>query len=535
MSTHRRGHVSCTLASLRLLVTTATRDRLDPQFGADLREPAIDELARAAHGASAIWLTGGEPTLRADLPAMIARLSQLAAVGLVTDGLALAEERALGPLVDAGLARVRLRMHAARSDAHDWLVGRKGAAKRAVKVARRIRGRGLDLELEARLTRPTTPHLAEVIELAHELGAGGVEVHPVAQNADDSAIALVARHGLIRPHVERAARVATTRGIDLRLVDFPRCALGAAGRFATSTGSGVRCRGCDDPCAGFSEGYVRRFGTAEVEALGQARAFTPAVVRVRFGAKSGIACVLCSADEQEPEPTRIVRRRLVHASELGARVLRVTGSSLRHPQAAALLRETTLLGFERVEVAGEASGLDAASDAELFALSGIDRVDGAFFGPDAQTHDAHVGRSGAFAAAVSGLRRFTEITGRASGAYAVLHDPDVSRWQNAWSTLPGEPRFRLALPTASTEATLAAAAAHAPKEQTALASVLPACVRDHVGPTAREDAGLLFDGGLSRDAPPSPTDVLGHYRACVCGPELASKCPGIAVGWRIRP
>ena len=67
--------------------------------------PAVQAGLFVAAGVDKVRLTGGEPTLRRDLPALVGRLAALpglAAVGLTTNGLTLA--RQLPELRDAGAA-----------------------------------------------------------------------------------------------------------------------------------------------------------------------------------------------------------------------------------------------------------------------------------------------------------------------------------------------------------------------------------------------------------------------------------------------
>lgn len=390
----------CTLAGVNLVVTTAARDRLDPLHGSEVREPSLRELASSVVD-DAVWLTGGEPTLRADLPELIALWSDTKRVGLVTDGLALGDERGLMPLCDAGLRAVRVRLHAARRDAHDWLVAMRGAARRAMRAARRIRARGLELQLEARLARPTVHFAHELVELAHELGASAVHLHPVVVRNDAEDIALVARHGLIAPHVERAAELAHRRALTLAIHGFPRCMLPNVEVVGDAHPNAERCEDCNASCPGFHPDYLARFGDEELGSSSTAH-----IATVDFAT----------------EPTRIVRKRLVKIAGEGARVLRIVGGSMSHPAAAALLREATLLDFDAVEIVGVAHGLDRLSDAELYPLTGIDRIDGIFYGSDAASHDAAVGIAGAFECARRGLRRFREVTGRPARALFEEHE-----------------------------------------------------------------------------------------------------------------
>ena len=137
-----------------------------------------------------------------------------------------------------------------------------------------------------------------------------------------------------------------------------------------------------------------------------------------------MACERCGdhpLTQPDLEPTRAIRRRLVRAARYARRLRIADGFSLAHPQAGAMLRECLLL-FDEVAVAGEVSGLAAMDAGALYHLEGLSRVDAALYGPDAERHDAHVGRAGAFEATLRGLERLNEATGVAVGAYAVVHD-----------------------------------------------------------------------------------------------------------------
>jgi len=138
---------------------------------------------------------------------------------------------------------------------------------------------------------------------------------------------------------------------------------------------------------------------------------------------------------------------LVEAARFRPAVLRLVGAELlAHPNAAALLFDAVRL-FPRVECAGEGSAIVKWSDVDLRRLKDLQRIDVAFYGPDAASHDAHCGIAGSFAATLRGVERLREQTSLAVGAYAIIHDARlVPRFVDAWSRgeLPGQPRFRLA-------------------------------------------------------------------------------------------
>src|SRR6185503_4981378 len=112
------------MSELRLLASLRRRGngRLDAWCDPAPADPSIAEVVAAASGgpsASGWLVSGGEPTLREDLPELLRALSDAGAprLGLVSDGLALASERAARDLVSFGLRRLRVGFHCARSDA----------------------------------------------------------------------------------------------------------------------------------------------------------------------------------------------------------------------------------------------------------------------------------------------------------------------------------------------------------------------------------------------------------------------------------
>ena len=260
-------------------------------------------------------------------------------------------------------------------------------------------------------------------------------------------------------------------------------------------------------------------------------------IRVHFGSPSGIACPTCGDHElARLETTREIRKRLVRASSEGATTLRITGAgSLAHPQIAELLRETTRLSFQSVEVSGNLAPLDRLTDAEIRRLAGITRFDAALLGSTAQQHDEHAGSDGAFEATRSVLERLRKLSRAALGVYAVIHElPDLDAFRTLWREyeFPGQPTFRLALKGGrlSDLATLA----HGAKEEIVqtLARILPPCLQPietdmlesieplFLLPDERIDRGWGLDRlAASRRCP--------HHGTCVA----ATRCTGIPVGW----
>lgn len=265
----------------------------------------------------------------------------------------------------------------------------------------------------------------------------------------------------------------------------------------------------------------------------------PEVIRVIFVAPGRVKpTFLGDAQPAEAETTRAVRIRLVRASQHGVRRLRIaSASSLAHPDAGELLREAARLGFPEVEVAGEASALDDMSDMALRRLRGITRLDVALYGPDAERHDAVMGRPGAFDAAMRAFDRISALVPSIElGCYGILTDASsLEAFAEAWEMgdLPGAPAFRLASKGGSlVELAEAARRLKYGPAADAIASVLPSCLFEREGVHAADEADEAW-GELTADlAAPSGSDRIGCYTRCLVVSGCSRPaCPGLAVGW----
>ncbi|HCH63296.1 MAG TPA: hypothetical protein DFR83_10855, partial [Deltaproteobacteria bacterium] len=191
--------------------------------------PSLDAVVAAARPhptAGTTWLSGGEPTLRADLPALIERLTEHGhAVGLDTDGLALSRPAVLAGLKARGLTRLRIPLHSIIAAAHDWVEGAAGSGRRTRKTAAAAQAVGIPLEINTLVTRSTVSHLVDTVRAAHALGARRVVLRrPRQRGAAGSRFVTVSpRLGLAEPYLEAAAARGRDLGVKVRIDGFPRC------------------------------------------------------------------------------------------------------------------------------------------------------------------------------------------------------------------------------------------------------------------------------------------------------------------------
>ncbi|MDG1479811.1 MAG: radical SAM protein [Myxococcota bacterium] len=460
---------------------TRASERLD-EVAAPLRAGA-DVLADIADAGPHWMLTGGEPTLRSDLPAL------LTGGGLRTDGLLLGRPGVLAGLKRAGLQRVRVRIHSSRPDAHDWLSGAQGSLRHALRGLQACARAGVPTEAEITITRPTIGHLDETVALACRLGVRGVVLRRLTAQGAAAAdfIALSPRLGLLQGPLAGAMAAADAAGVPSWTEGIPTCMAPPARPQAKPMVRDPGCASCPPGCPGYPADYAARFGRAELLRVAGA----PSQEQIR---------VVIAPDEE----TRDVRRRLVAAAMCRPQTLRVIGVA-SHPACADLLRELLRLSVPRVEVCGVLDGLASLSGADQLRLRGLARIDAALLAPTAAAHDAVVGRPGAFAAVkqIRGVQCYgIARSGKDARAFLASGITDL----------------RLAAPGGLLS------------ELPSASALLPPCLG---GIGSSPPPVEAFHGSTPAGRQGSPEDRLGaalpcpHAEAC----SASERCPGLAVGW----
>jgi cyclic pyranopterin phosphate synthase len=202
-------------------------------------ELTVDEIRRAVAagtrvGIDRVKLTGGEPTLRRDLPEIVAAIRPLVQeISMTTNGLKLDELAA--PLKAAGLDRVNVSLPSLDPATYHRLTGIDGVARtlRGIRAAAQAGLRPIKLNVVALHGTTDTPEAVEgLLDLAQEVGAWlqVIEFEPVVGRVDPRVYrALHSELGrLTEEAAEQALRVERNR-----LHDRPRYTFTARGRPAT--------------------------------------------------------------------------------------------------------------------------------------------------------------------------------------------------------------------------------------------------------------------------------------------------------------
>ena len=192
----------------------------------------------AALGIVHVGLTGGEPTARADLGAIVrAAAAANLYTHLVTSGIPI-RAKGLAAIADAGLRSVQLSLQDSRGESSDWIAGTECFGDK-IAFAREVRRLGLPLILNVVLHRHNLDHTAEIIELARELDAerlelANVQFHGWARKNRDGLLPRREQIEQAAQSVERARRDTTRPEILFVLPDHfrgrPKPCMGGWGR-----------------------------------------------------------------------------------------------------------------------------------------------------------------------------------------------------------------------------------------------------------------------------------------------------------------
>jgi pyrroloquinoline quinone biosynthesis protein E len=143
----------------------------------------IDVFRQAADlGVLQLHLSGGEPTARKDLEALVAAAARVGLyTNLITAGVSLSSER-IARLVAAGLDHVQISIQDTTEEGTRAVAGYKGGLARKLAAAAAVCNAGVPLTLNAPVHRLNLDRLADMIELAVTVGADRLEIAHVQYN-----------------------------------------------------------------------------------------------------------------------------------------------------------------------------------------------------------------------------------------------------------------------------------------------------------------------------------------------------------------
>ncbi len=281
----------CNLACTYCTITEAMRRRA-LTTGEVARE--IDRAA--ARGFRDVAFTGGEPTIRSDLPALVryAKKRGFEHVKVASNGLRYAHAPYLAMLAEAGVDQFHVSMHAPNDAAYEETVQREGTAALRRKAIENLVARRLSPVADLILKEDTYRETCAWVEGLHAQGIQQFRLWLVSLTDGNRAnVGQLPRLSDVAAKVREAFDAARRGGFEVHALHVPRCFLQGYEDHVRHPGAdvvtvvtpeevfdlknsrlagGVKpagCEGCrfDEVCPGLRPDYVERHGANEVRAV----------------------------------------------------------------------------------------------------------------------------------------------------------------------------------------------------------------------------------------------------------------------------
>ncbi|HZD58045.1 MAG TPA: radical SAM protein [Anaerolineales bacterium] len=156
-------------------------------------------------GIAHVVFTGGEPTLRSDLPELIAHAEENGQItGLNTNARRLSDSKFVHQLVDAGLDHVQITLESHDAAIHDHMVRAKGAWKQTVAGLQNALDTPLYVMTNTTLLRDNSPHLGETLDFLASLGVPTVGLNALIYSGRGVSVGTGLREAELPPLLEVA-------------------------------------------------------------------------------------------------------------------------------------------------------------------------------------------------------------------------------------------------------------------------------------------------------------------------------------------
>ena len=157
------------------------RETREPPISSERFSEVLHELAEL--GTKKIHISGGEPMLRPQVPDLVEKASTLGIKVTMTTNGTLIDKAKAKRLVEGGLRGVNISIDSPIRKMHEKIRGVEGSFKatlKAVELFKRYKHKGkLTIRINTVVSRTNYQTLETLPDLAHELGADGINLIPV--------------------------------------------------------------------------------------------------------------------------------------------------------------------------------------------------------------------------------------------------------------------------------------------------------------------------------------------------------------------
>lgn len=201
------------------------RSQYAPKTTAEIK--AIMDEARAK--TDEMVLTGGEVTIRKDLPELVAFARSLGfrVIQIQTNGRMLASNRVVDALIEAGATEFGPAIHGPNAEIHDSQTLAPGSFRQTVRGVMNVKKRGFPVLLNSVVTRLNYQHLPKMAQLFIGLKVDQFQfafVHPLG-SAGSNFAEVVPRLTDIRPYILTGLELGIRAGVRCMTEAIPLCFL----------------------------------------------------------------------------------------------------------------------------------------------------------------------------------------------------------------------------------------------------------------------------------------------------------------------
>lgn len=187
------------------------RPRSFPEMDTAAWKQTLDHLWEI--GIPHIVFTGGEPTLRPDLPELIAHAEKLGQItGINTNGRRLKDPAFVQALLDAGLDHAQITLESHDPAFHDRMVGPRGAWEDTVAGLRNALATRLFVMTNSTLLQENSPYLAETLDFLAGLGVPTIGLNALIYSGRGKTVGTGLPESALPPLLEIARTKTTAAG-----------------------------------------------------------------------------------------------------------------------------------------------------------------------------------------------------------------------------------------------------------------------------------------------------------------------------------
>ena len=164
-------------------------------------------------GVPHIVFTGGEATLRNDLPELIAHAEANGQItGLNTNARRLADEKYVAQLVEAGLDHVQITVESCDADIHDQMMRSKGAFKQTIKGLRNVLNSPLYVMTNTTMLRTNVDTIPATLDFLAELGVPTIGLNALIYSGNGLTVGTGLAESELQPILDIAIQKTDARG-----------------------------------------------------------------------------------------------------------------------------------------------------------------------------------------------------------------------------------------------------------------------------------------------------------------------------------